>query len=248
MNAVSKFFLAMVLVCFTGCALIPKPVEFFQSKVKEVPSHTQADKEVQKETADLAARKAQQTYKAALAENTSTNVLTPAQDSALLTLSLSKSLGSPLSPWNGDAELLSLKLDHVEARLDARLDKFADKQQENVGKKIEGSGAFSVPWIVYVVIVGGLIFAGFIALKVIATLAAASNPGVAVGTRIASIGAQGLAKGFGQMVTAGQSFKDDVVKHFGESETSEKIIDLFHKNHKAAQDSDIQTAIRELTK
>jgi hypothetical protein len=250
MNAVSKFLLSVFLaVMFAGCSIIPKPVEFFQKKVKEVPTYTSTDKEVQKETADLAARKARETYEAALLENSSTSVLKPAEDTSLLTLSLTKSVGPPLNPWKGEADLLAAKLDRTEARLNERLDKFAEKQQEQVGKKIEGSGTFSVPWIVYVCGVAVFLFVGFVVLKVFLTVASMSNPGVAVGTRVASMGAKGLAKGFSQVIAGNEGFKEEVKKLFGEGDTTAKaILEIFKKNHMTAQDSDVQSAIRELTK
>lgn len=252
MNGPSKFLLAILLaLTLSGCSLIPKKVELFQKKVKEVPTYTQPDKEVQKETADLAARKAQETYTAALQENSSPAVLKPAGDTSLLTLSLTKSLGPPLTPWKDkyEAALLAAKLDHVEARLNERLDKFADKQQENVGKKIEGSGIFQVPYFVWLAGVGLfifiLVFGGIIAIKVLGMM----NPAVAVGTGVATLGASRIARGFAQSIKGGEKFKAEIKSLFnGEDKTADTILELFKRNQMTSQDEDIQQAIRELTK
>lgn len=251
MNLASKLSIAsaVVFLSLAGCSIIPKPVEFLQKKVQAVPTLTAADKEVQKETAELAARKADETVKAAIQEDVPETVLKPAEDTRLLTLSMSQSLGPPLNPWKEEAQLLAAKLDHVEARLNTRFDKFAEKQQEQVGKKIEGSGAFSVPWIVYVCGVAVFCVIAFIVLKVFLTMASISNPGVAFGTRVASIGASGVAKGFSQLVAGGEAFKADVKKLAeGGDATAKTILELFRKHQTSAQDQDIQQAVAHLTK
>jgi hypothetical protein len=234
----------------SGCGLIPKNVEFFQDKVKAVPAATVADKEIQKQAADLAARKAEETLRAAIRESASDSVVKPAEDTSLLTRSVTTSLGPPLHPWNAEADLIAARLEASVARLDRKLDKFAEKQEENVGKKIEGSGLFSIPWIVYVCGFALVVFIGLLGVKVLLAVLSAANPGagvaVAVGTRAASLGAHTVAKGFSQLIHGGKDFKAEVAKEF--PDMAERIIELFHKTHKQAQDGDIQALIKELAK
>lgn len=245
MNAVNKFLALATLLILTGCgSLMPKNVEFFQKKVAAVPVATAAQKETQKQAAALAAVKAEETYRAAIAEDTTTDVLAPAADSALLSRSVSTSLGPPIAPWEKTAAELSAKLDTAVAKLDKRFDKFADAQEKVAGKKIEGTGLFQVPYFVWLGGVALLVFLAFIALKVLSTVASISNPGVAVGTRVVSLGASRLARGFSQMVKAGVDYEEEIRAKFGPE--ADKIIEIFKKHHKINQDSDVKSAIKTL--
>lgn len=253
MNRASKFLLTFLLVLtFSGCSLIPKNVEFFQDKVKAVPTYSKADREVQKETAELAARKAQQTYEAALVEESSPSVLVPAEDTAALNRSLTSSLGPPVTPWQKEAKVLASKLDRVEAKLDKRLDKFTDKQEENVGKKIEGSGLFSVPWIVWVLIVfafvAGLLFVGYIFLQVL-KVSSPAGPVIGLGMNAAQVGVEHVVKGFTQVLKGNEGFKKEVKSLFNAGDkTADTILEIFKRHQLVNQDTDVQTTIRELTK
>lgn len=242
------FALVLCAGLLAGCSsFLPKRVELFQDKVERVPTPTLREKETQKQAAALAAEKAAEALQAALLEGSSPAVVDPAEDASILTLSLTKSLGPPLDPWDREVEVLARKLLEEVADLNRRLDKFAEDQRENEGKKIEGSGVFQVPYFVWL---GGaglfvviLIFVGGIVLKV----ASISNPAVAVGTRIASMGASRLARGFGQVVEAGEGFKDEIKSRFDEAQAT-VIKEIYRKHQERVQDNDVQAAIRELTK
>lgn len=239
--------LVAALGLLAGCGMFPKKVEFFQDKVEPFPELTAREKETLKQAADLAAKKAEETLRAALLEGSSLAVTDPAEDASLLTLSLTKSLGPPLRPWTREPDLLAEKLLAEVAKLNRRLDEFAEDQRKNEGKKIEGSGLFQVPYFVWIGVVGLFVFVVVIVGGVILKVAAMSNPAVAVGTKVASLGASRLARGFGQLVKAGEGIKDELFDKLDEN--SAKIAkEIFRKHHEANQDSDVQTAIRELTK
>lgn len=225
---------------------IPKKVELFQDKVKAVPEATTFEKETQKQAASLAAKRADDTFRAAILEKAPESVLEPASDTMALTRSVSTSLGPPVDKWDGAATNLADKLDTAVAKLNRRLDSFANKQEENVGKKIEGSGLFQVPYFLWLGGFAVLFFFGFVAIKIALAFASAANPGVAVGTRVLSGGAALAAKGFGQLIHAGEGFKDEIENYVGEL-TPEKVKEIFRKHHQQSQDRDVQAAVRELT-
>lgn len=239
--------LAISFLFLCGCStLIPKKVELFQDKVKAVPEATVPEKETQKQAAALAAKRADDTFRAAILDQASETVLEPAGDTLALTRSVSTSLGPPINKWGGPATNLAEKLETAVAKLDRRIDSFASKQDENVGKKIEGTGFFQVSYVFWA---GGavvLLFLGFVAVKVALTIASIANPGVAVGTRVLSGGAHLAAKGFGQLIHGGEMFKKEIVDFEGQL-TPEIVKEIFTKHHKQTQDRDVQAAVRELT-
>ena len=137
-------------------------------------------------------------------------------------------------------------MDSAIARIDRRLDEFAAKQDQNVGKAIEGTGLLQVPYFVWLGGVALFLFVAGMVLYAFLKVAALSNPAVAVGTRVASLGASRLARGFGQMVSGGESYKEEIKGLFDEG-TARVILNAFQKHHRNSQDADVQAAIRELT-
>lgn len=244
----NKFLAIFVALFFlAGCGIIPKPVEFFQDKVKAVPEATAGEKETQRQAADLAARKAEETLRAAIRESASDSIVKPAEDTSLLTRSVTTSLGPPLHPWNAEADLLAIKLDTAIAQLNKRLDKFTDKQTENVGKKIEGSGWFQVPWIVYAGGIALVIFFGLVAAKVALAVLSTMHPGVAVGTRVAQMGASTVSRALGQTIQGGKDFVGEITKKYS-ADVANEVIELFKQHQQKNQDSDVQRMIKDLIK
>jgi hypothetical protein len=250
---------ALSTVLLTGCStLLPKQVEFFQKKVQAVPEATSREKETQKEAAALAAKQSEQTLLAAVKENASTNVVKPAGDAMVLSRSVSTSLGPPVKPWAGDVDSLARKLDTSVAALDRRLDNFREDQSEVVGKKIEGTGLFQVPYLVWLGIVFVFVFVGLLVfgfLWTVLKMYATTNPPLAIGLNAAQAAASTVRKGFTQAVVAGEEFKKkvlDATKGAAGSvsfsdEQATAVLDWFRTAHQKNQDHDVQELVKGLT-
>jgi hypothetical protein len=241
-----KRFLAILsLLLLTGCSsLIPKPVEFFQDKVHKMPTQKASEKETQRQAAQRAAEKARQVLDAALIEDASTAVVNPAKEVTQLTDSVSRSLGPPVSPSSLTSEDLSRKLDKAIAKLNQRLDEFKADNDENAGKKIEGSGAFSVPYFFYIAIIGFVVFVIFLVLKTFVHVAAAGNPAVGMGLQAVQLGGRGVAALAKEVIHGGEIFKEKIAAEM--PEFREKIEALFSSAHKEAQSPDTQAAVKKL--
>ena len=232
------------LILLSGCSLIPKSVEFGQDKVKKFPAHPAAQLEAERQAVKLAAEKARQAELEATLDGSAAAV--PAGDAAELSEAVGRSIGPPASPWTAEISALARKLDAQTAKYNALLLKFKSGNDENAGKKIEGTGFLQIPYFVYL---GGVLAVGWIVwmvLKTVSNAAAAANPGVAVGLKVAQVGGKVLSRGFSQMLKGGQAFKERVEQEFDDSETKEKILGLFRTAHQTNQDSDVQTLIQKL--
>src|ERR1035438_1925375 len=203
MKKLHVLILCSALVFMTGCGtLIPKTVELFQKKVQAVPTLTASDKETQKEAASLASKRANDTMVAAISNEAPAAVITPAADTVSLTKSVSESLGPPLSPWtafDGPATELSAKLDHSVAKLDKKLAVYSADTQPLVGKKIEGTGFFQIPYFVWLLMVGAGILILFVVGKALWTAVQAgsfASPAISLGSNVISMGAKDLSAAF----------------------------------------------------
>lgn len=238
----------ILVLCLTGCGtLIPKKVEFFQDKVKAVPEATAKEKEIQRQAAAKAAEKAQDTLVTAIKENCSTNVVVPAQETAVLTDAVSDSLGPPAKPSTDSSAALAAKLEATLAKLSARLEDFKKQNDENAGKKIEGTGLFQIPYFVWLAICGVIFFVGLIFLSVLWTavkMYSISNPPVAVGVSAIQAGSKFFKKGFSQVLAGGEKFKEAIEKEL--PEVKEKVLGIFRREHMQAQDKDVQDVVKGL--
>lgn len=243
--------LIVATAAFCGCAsLLPKKVELFQDKVKEFPKQKPREKELQRQTAQRAEEKAKETLEAAIAEESSPAVIVPATETALLTDVVSESLGPPTrpAPESKTSDSLAQELRASIAALNKRLDDFKEDNNENAGKKIEGTGLFQVSYFLWIgLVIGGLWLAKTV-LTVIANVAAAGSPPVAIGLKAANVGGKLLSRGFSQLIKAGESFKDVVKAEVKDADLQKKILDAFQSSHRKEQDSDVQAVIKELTK
>lgn len=242
-----KSLLVFLILIISSCSIIPKKVEFFQDKVEKMPIVTESHKEVQKEAAEYVARKTDETVQAAIIEDSSTNVLKPAVEAAVVAGSLSGSLGKPISPWSKEAEVLAAKLDKLDAKLDAKLEAFRKENDQNIGKKIEGSGVFQIGYFPFLALIGCLLVVLWMGLKMVSLL----SPEVSIGTRILGGGIRGVfslaKKGFSEVVEGGEAFKKKVDIAFADPATREKIKELFTQAQKEKQSRDVQEAIQKLT-
>lgn len=248
-----NFLLALFLVGLTGCGtLIPKRVEFGQDKVRAVPGPTDREKETQRRAAALAAEKARETREAALTNNSPPAVTVPAQAAEALTAAVSESLGPPKhNPTGDDPQALAAELRATIAKLNSRLEAFRDKNDENIGKKIEGTGFLQVPYFVWLLM---LVVAGFVGLILLGIgwsflkMFAMSNPPVALGVNAVQMGGKLTARAVSQLIKGGEEFKDALGGIVSDPELLKKVRGLFTTSHRGAQDEQLQDVVKELKK
>lgn len=239
------------LIMETGCSLIPKRVEYFQDKVHQLPSPSDKHVELRKESADFIARKTDETLVAAVRENASTNVLKPAVEAKVVAGALSTSLGKPESPYVGNATNLNNKLGKEDNKLAGKVEDFREDNDKNAGKKIEGTGLFSMNYFVHSALVLGIGFVLFYACKIGLRILSISNPEITVGTNIVSGGvhkiAQTASKLSSELITGGENFKASVDQVTDDPALQQKILDLFKTSHQIAQSPDTQKLVQTLT-
>lgn len=238
--------IALVLSLFTGCSsLFPKKVEFFQDKVEKFPVAKGREREVQRQAAQRAAEKAEETLKAALAEGSTPAVVKPADETSKLTDSVSRSLGPPLSPSDDKSEVLARKLDRAIAKLNERIDDFKADNDKNVGHKIEDTGLLKIPYFAWLGVVGAAILLVHLILKTVVNVAAAGNPAVALGMNAVQLGGRGAAALAKEVIHGGEIFKDLVAKELPEVEA--KVKELFTTAQMKAQSPANQVVVKNLT-
>lgn len=246
-----KLLLTLAFICLTGCSmLIPKRVEFFQDKVKPVPGQTAKEREIQRQTAARAYEKAQQTYVEVLKEECPDVVSAPAEETVALTKAVSTSVGPPLAPSLLPSKELATRLDTAGAKLTKRVDEFKEENNENAGKKIEGTGLFSVP---YLVVLGGAVVLVFILFVVISVgwtavkLYGVANPPIALGVKAVQTSASFAKQAFSEVLKGGEEFKNAVKAKFDE-DAQKQILELFRTHQERAQSQTTQDVVKELTK
>lgn len=245
MKLVNPLILALAL-SLTGCsAILPKKVEFFQDKVKLVPEAKASERETLRQTAKLAAQKADETLHAALTEGASTNVVNPAKDTAILAGSVSTFVGPPSNPSTLPADQLSQKLDSAVAALTKRMDSFKADNNENAGKKIEGTGLFQIGYFSMWFLVLGVVALIGVGLKIYGMV----NPVVGIGVNtVGRVSSAVLKKGVAELAQGGEWFKEYVEEQGKELLSKKEVMDLFSRAHVEAQSRDVQTLVEGLTK
>jgi hypothetical protein len=144
---------------------------------------------------------------------------------------------------------LAQSLSYRNAIYRADIRDFRDSNDQNQGKKIEGTGLFSVPYFVWIGILLVLGFIGFIVLSLIwgaLKLFAMSNPPLALGLNAAQLSAKGAGKMVTQIIKGGQAFKgklDDIIE---DSSLKDQLLQAFRDSHEKAQDEDTKTVIKHL--
>lgn len=232
------------LILLSGCSLIPKSVEFGQDKVKKFPAHSSAQFESERQAVKLAGEKARQAELEATLDGSA--AAQPAGESAQLSEAVGRSIGPPASPWKAEISALSQKLDTQTAKYNAALAKFKTGNDENAGKKIEGTGFLQIPYFLYIGIILLVAYIAWMLLKTFANVAGAANPGVAVGLKVAQVGGKVLSRGFSQLIKGGQDFKDKIEEEIEDPALKEKILEHFRAAHQTNQDSDVQNLIQKL--
>lgn len=230
--------------------LVPKKVEFFQDKVKAVPEQTAREQETQRQAAHRTYEKSQQALSSALVEGCSTNVVMPASETVVLAKAVSTSVGPPLAPSTLPSKELAAKLDTAGAALDRRLEAFKEDNNENTGKKIEGTGLFSVPYLVVLgaALLGIFVIIIFVGLAWTAVkLYALSNPPLALGLKAVQTSASFAKQALSEVLKGGEEFKKAVKTVVADPALQQQVLDLFRVNQERAQAPTTQDVIKELT-
>lgn len=242
--------LALALA-LTGClgTFVPKKVEFFQDKVKEFPEQSAKLRELERQTIYQAHEKSTETVVAALKENATTNVITPARDTMKLTQAALVAAGPPQTiPDPANVVGLANSVQQGVGKYDLKVEKFAKGNDENIGKKIEGTGLVQVPYLLWT---GGAVVV-VIVLFALAKMALSAyslvNPAASIGVGGLNVAQSVVTKGFTQIVKGGEEFKDWVTKQVNDQGLQDKILEAFKATHQQAQDQDVQNAVKIITK
>lgn len=238
--------LALALaLALSGCGtLIPKKVELFQREVKAVPVKTEAHVEVEKQAVKLAGEKAREAERIATADGSQAAI--PAAEAAVLSEAVSRSLGPPENPWSGPVASLATKVDTLAARLDQRLDDYRDRVRRDVGKDIEGTGLVQVPYLLWL---GGAAFLALLVYLVLRTILQAvsvSNPPVALGLSMASLGSRFAGKALREVVAGGEEFKKWVKAEINDPAIQARVLEAFRVQQERKQSPEVQAILKEV--
>lgn len=237
----------LIVGLLTGCSVLsPGKKEFFQKKVPAFPEKTKVE-EKQKQAATFVAEKVNLAYEEGLKSNTTNTVMEPLHEAQIVATPLAEAIGAPQKPYRGPATNLVDDLHQLESRYAASLKKLEDKLDSLEGKSIEGTGLIQIGYfsfifflvILLVILVGVL----WVVLKIVGIF----NPPVALGASAISAGAGLLRRGFGEVIEAGEKFKDMVKEKVEDPETQQHILELFRQAHLESQSRDVQTVIKHLT-
>jgi hypothetical protein len=237
----------LVIVCLcillSGCTLIPKPVEYFQDKVRPVPERSEASEESLRQAARLAASRAADTERAALTTEAAPQVLAPARDTAILTGTVSTRLGPPSEPWRGEIEALVARMDAQEASYQRDLSTYRAQVQENLGRPIEGTGAIQVGYFTHLLILAAIFAVAWMIVRIIAIF----NTPVAVGLKTVEGGSRFLGRALAEVVEGGQEFKERLRNLLADQpEMAERLAGEFRDAHRASQNRDTQSVVRQI--
>lgn len=244
------FSLIIASALLAGCStFLPKKVELGQDKVQKFPESKSKEREIQRQAADRVARDALEVLRRIThGPGTSRDLLEKASDTAVVADSVSDSLGPPMKRNTNDAQRLADNLNKATASLNERVEDFKEDNNENAGKKIEGTGWAQVPYFLWV---GGFALAAFVffaVMKVVLTVLSAMNPGVALGTKAVAIGGSALSKAFAQVLRGGQLFKKDLNAVLQNSDLEAKVLELFKRAQDHAQDEETRKTVKHLIK
>lgn len=240
-----------VVVAFglTGCGtLMPKPVEFGQDKVEKFPVFKPQEREVQRQVARKVDEAAQEVVELAIRENLPTNVVERVKRVAKMTDALKTSVGPPINKPGADSEKMADSLISKAGEFVVRVQDFAVENDDNAGKKIEGTGLIKVPYFVYLF---GLVFVGILALtayKVLSPILKGLNPAVGVGLNVVEMGGKAMSRSVSQLVKGGKGFLKNIQSEVADPGVREQVEKIFKASHKEAQDETTRKAVDHLTK
>lgn len=233
----------------TSCGLLPKTVEYGQSKVKAAPVKRPETIEAEKQGAEFVHREVVAARDAALASGASTNVLNPLSEARIASEGLSYSLGSPANRWERSGDELSARLGRLENKLDIALDDYRKAQAPLVGKKIEGTGIFQLGYFTNLALIAGFLFLVSIGLKLWGMFNPVVGAGVAGLSSVGRMSVGTLKNGFEQVVKGVEGFKESVEASHLSQEAKDWIKDSLARHQNATQaDPLVQNAVKSLTK
>lgn len=239
----------LALGLLTGCgSLLPKKVEFLQDKVRKFPAVTSKQKELQRQVAQLAKEKAVAVSVAAAKEDASPAVTVPAEECVILTDVLAESTGAPLARPSDPPVQLADNLRNSMAKHDKKVDSFKEDNDENAGKKIEGTGLVQIPYFAWIGLVGLVVFVGWHLAKTALTAASAANPGALIGVGAMNLTGAAASKGIVQLVNGGKRFLSEIETAIEDPALREKVKAAFLNSHKTEQDRDVRSVVDNLTK
>lgn len=234
----------LLLLMTTGCHLLPGNAEYFQKKVKALPTPAlqPALVEGQKQAAQFVDKKIDEAKTAAAASRADVSVQVPLAEAATVSGPLSATLGPPTAPWADSATKLAVKIDHETATLDKKIAKYAQKVAPLVGKEIEGTGLIQIGFFTQWALILGVLGLGWAAFKVYGM----TNPVVGAGTKVAErVGSHVAATAVHQIVKGGEAFLGAIKP--GVAYTAEEIKQLFVSSHRQEQDSHVQDLVQRVT-
>jgi hypothetical protein len=232
-----------VVLCLTGCNIIPKKVEYFQDRVQSMPERTQQADESLRQAARLAADRAAATERAALSTDAAPEVIQPASDTAILTSAVSAQVGPPAKAWQGDVPALIARMDAQEASYRRELETYRAEVRELAGKKIEGTGAIQVGYFTHLLILAAIMAVAWLILRIVAI----TNAPVSVGLKTIEGGSKFLGRAFSELVEAGQDFKTRLKQRLSDNpELLESILSDFKTAHQSSQSRDTQKTVTQI--
>ena len=249
MKKILSVFLFVALAFQVGCGtLIPKKVELFQDKVRKFPEVSQPQKEIQRQAAQRAKEKANETLIAAVSEKASPFVISPATETVVLTDAIADVVGPPAKRPTIDTVALADEVRKTLAVQVKKVDSFKEDSNENVGKKIEGTGLVQVPYFAWLGGILVLAFIGWHLTKTALTAASVANPAALLGVGAMTATGSTVSKGLAQVVTGGKNFLKWAETAIEDPALQQKIKDAFLTAHKKAQDGDVKALVDSLTK
>lgn len=239
-----RVFSVLFIILFAGCGLIPKRLEFFQSKVPSVPDKKESTKESEKQAAVYVSQKIDEATKSAIEERASTNITNPLNSASPVARALSVSLGPPLVEFMGNPDKLAKALTHDTAIFDNKIEQYKQKIEPLEGKKIEHTGLFSVGYFTYVGIVIGLAFLIWTGIKIFG----AFYPPVGIGASvIGRVSSKLVSSGFSQVVHGVEALKDHLKTSDTQTYSTDQILELIKSFQERKQSPEVQEVVKKLT-
>ena len=235
--------LSILLASLSGCSILsPGKKEFLQ---KEVPAYPQKQKieEEQRKAADFVAVKVTDAYEEGIKAGTTNSVMLPLGEAKIVAVPLAASLGRPEKPFEGSGAELAAEMSKMSAKYEGALRKLEGKLDQLEGKDIEGTGKIQMGYFTYIAILFGIVCLLWFVLKIVSVF----NPPVALGMQAVSAGTGLLRRGFGEVIEAGEKFKDMVKKKVDDPDAQKRVLELFRQAHLETQSRDVQDVIKTLT-
>lgn len=235
------------IICLSGCSLFrPKDKEFFQKKVIDVPEKiTPAYSETQRQGLQYVKYNVDQAYVAALQEQASTNVTQPLTNAITVIDPLIVQAGPPIKAYQGDPVKLAQWINKTASDYNKAIDKYTDKIEPLVGKKIEGTGWIQMGYFTWI---GFLLFGLFLLYAVTKIVLSIWFPAISVGARsVSNLTSSAVSKALSQVISGGEAFKTMLDDHLDDQATIDKVKELFKIAQNSKQDQHVQDTIKVLT-